>query len=213
MNGEVVKLHLYPRGPDSGFNVYPGFGDRRTFFQTTALAHPMGQPCYIVRAYLPGSEPADNGLPLHRLHYENDDDPERRFGADSVLRFTAPADGDYFVRIGDVRGFGGEGHDYTLIARSLQPDFSVTLDTKDLKIAPGSGKELLFTAKRSDGFDGPIDLEIAGLPGTLSLPARITIEPGQDRAYAMLRASDGFTGLPEADAAKVTITARGRNGE
>ncbi|MDP4583324.1 MAG: hypothetical protein NWT04_05340 [Verrucomicrobiales bacterium] len=213
VNGEVVKLHLYPRGPDSGFNVYPGFGDRRTFFQTTALAHPMGQPCYIVRAYPPGSEPADNGLPLHRLHYENDDDPERRFGADSVLRFTAPADGDYFVRIGDVRGFGGEGHDYTLIARSLQPDFSVTLDTKDLKIAPGSGKELLFTAKRSDGFDGPIDLEIAGLPGTLSLPARITIEPGQDRAYAMLRASDGFTGLPEADAAKVTITARGRNGE
>lgn len=213
VNGEVVKLHLYPRGPDSGFNVYPGFGDRRTFFQTTALAHPLGQPCYIVRAYPPGAEPADNGLPLHRLHYENDDDPERRLGADSVLRFTAPADGDYFVRIGDVRGFGGEGYDYTLIARSLQPDFSVTLDAKDLKIAPGSGKELLFTANRRDGFTGPIDLEIAGLPDTLSLPSHITIEPGQDRAYAMLTAAAGFAGLPEADAAKVVVTARARIGE
>lgn len=213
VNGEVVKLHLYPRGPDSGFNVYPGFGDRRTFFQTTALAHPLGQPCYIVRAYPPGSEPADNGLPLHRLHYENDDDPERRFGADSVLRFNAPADGDYFVRIGDVRGFGGEGYDYTLAARALRPDFSVTFDTKDLKIVPGSGKELLFTANRRDGFTGPIDLEIAGLPGTLSLPSHITIEPGQDRAYAMLRAAEGFAGLPEADAAKVVVTARARIGE
>ena len=25
-NGEVVKLWLYPRGPDSGFKVYPGSG-------------------------------------------------------------------------------------------------------------------------------------------------------------------------------------------
>jgi WD40 repeat protein/mono/diheme cytochrome c family protein len=213
VNGEVVKLHLYPRGPDSGFNVYPGFGDRRTWFQTTPMSHPLGQPCYIVRALPPGSDPGRTGLPVYRLFYENDDDPERRFGSDSVLHFTAPADGDYIVRISDVRDFGGEGYDYTLVSRSLQPDFSVTLDTKDLKIAPGSGKELLFTAKRSDGFDGPIDLEITGLPVTLTVPSRITIEPGQDRAYAMLTAADGFVGLSEEDAAKVFITARGRIGE
>ncbi len=28
--GEVVKLWLYPRGPDSGFKVYPGQGSRYT---------------------------------------------------------------------------------------------------------------------------------------------------------------------------------------
>jgi len=208
VNGEVVKLHLYPRGPDSGFNVYPGFGSRRTLFQTTPMSHPLGQPCYIVRALPAGTEPVSNGLPLYRLYYENDDDSEQRFGADSVLHFTAPADGDYLVRIGDVRGFGGEGYDYSLVTRYLRPDFSVTLDTKDLKIAPGSGKELLFTATRTDGFDGPIDLEIAGLPETLSVPETLTIEAGQDRAYTMLSAAEGFAGLSEADAAKVTITAR-----
>lgn len=210
VNGEVVKLWLYPRGPDSGFEVYPGFGERRTFFQTTALSHPMGQPCYIVRAYPPGSNPAENGLPLHRINYENDDDPERRFGSDSSLRFTVPADGDYFVRLSDVRGFGGEGYDYTLIARKPKPDFSVTVEAKDLKIAPGSGKELLFTATRLDGFDGPIDLEMSGLPDGLSVPARVLIEPGQDRAYAVLRTGADFAGLSKEDAAKVSIVARAK---
>jgi dipeptidyl aminopeptidase/acylaminoacyl peptidase/mono/diheme cytochrome c family protein len=212
VNGEVVKLHLYPRGPDSGFNVYPGVGSRRTWFQTTPMTHPLGQPCYIVRALPAGSTPVSNGLPLYRLFYENDDDPERRYGSDSVLRFTAPVDGDYLLRISDVRGFGGEGYDYSLVTRHLRPDFSVTLGTKDLKIAPGSGKELLFTATRTDGFDGPIDLDIAGLPAHLSVPAGLTIEAGQDIAYTMLSAGDGFAGLSEADAAKVTITARARIG-
>lgn len=212
VNGEVVKLHLYPRGPDSGFNVYPGFGSRRTWFQTTPMSHPLGQPCYIVREFPAGSDPVDNGLPVYRIYYENDDDPERRFGADSVLRFTAPADGDYFVRICDVRGFGGEGYDYSLITRDLRPDFSVAFDTKELKIAPGSGRELLFTATRSDGFDGPISLKIDGLPTHLSVPGELTIEAGQDRGYTMLSAGDEFAGLAEADAAKVIITARGEIG-
>ncbi len=212
VNGEVVKLHLYPRGPDSGFKVYPGFGNRRTWFQTTPMSHPLGQPCYIVRALSPGSEPVDNGLPVYRLYYENDDDPERRLGSDSVLRFTAPADGDYSVRIGDVRGFGGEGYDYTLLARHLRPDFSVALDTKEITIAPGSGKELLFTATRSDGFNGPVSLEIGGLPDSLSVPGGLTIEAGQDRAHTLLSAGKEFAGLTEAEAAAVTITARGEVG-
>ncbi|MEY4568357.1 MAG: hypothetical protein RLY14_3327, partial [Planctomycetota bacterium] len=41
-DGEVVKLWLYPRGPDSGFKVYPGYGSRYTYFDTTATAHALG---------------------------------------------------------------------------------------------------------------------------------------------------------------------------
>ncbi len=208
VNGEVVKLHLYPRGPDSGFNVYPGFGNRRTWFQTTPMSHPLGQPCYIVRALPPGSDPGRTGLPVYRLYYENDDDPERRLGADSVLRFTAPADGNYIVRLADTRGFGGEGYDYTLIARSLKPDFTVAAAWKDLKLAPGSGRELAFTATRLDGYDGPIEVTLAGLPETLSIAQPIVIEPGQDRAFATLRATAAFAGLSKEDAAKVTVHAK-----
>jgi len=207
VNGEVVKLHLYPRGPDSGFNVYPGSGDRRTWFQTTPMSHPLGQPCYIVRAFPPGTEPARNGLPIYRLYYENDDDPERRAGSDSVLRFTAPADGDYRVRLSDTRGFGGDGYDYTLVARSLKPDFNVATAWKDLKLAPESGREIAFTATRMDGYEGPVEVTVSGLPETLSISQPIVIEPGQDRAFATLRSTGTFKGLTEEEAAKVKVTA------
>lgn len=213
VNGEVVKLHLYPRGPDSGFIVYPGFGERRTWFQTTAMAHPLGQPCYIVRALPAGSDPGRNGLPIYRLYYENDDDPERRFGTDSVLRFVAPADGDYRVRVRDTRGFGGEGHDYTLVARTLKPDFSVAMTWKDLKIAPGSGREIGFTATRLDGYEGPIEIVATGLPAGLSLSSPLTIEAGQDRAFALLRADTTFAGMDAASAARISIAARATIGD
>ena len=208
VNGEVVKLYLYPRGPDSGFNVYPGFGNRRTWFQTTSLSHALGQPCYIVRALPAGSDPGRTGLPVFRLYYENDDDPERRHGADSVLRFVAPADGDYLVRVRDTRGFGGEGYGYTLVARALRPDFTVATDWKDFKLAPGSGREIGFTATRLDGYDGPIEVTLSGLPETLSIAQPIVIEPGQDRAFATLRSAADFAGLSEDAAAKVKLSAR-----
>lgn len=208
VNGEVVKLHLYPRGPDSGFIVYPGFGDRRTWFQTTPMAHPLGQPCYIVRAIPPGSHPIRNGLPVYRLYYENDDDPERRLGTDSVLRFTAPAEGDYVLRISDTRGFGGEGFGYTLLTRNLNPDFRVATEWKDLRLAPESGREIPFTATRLDGYEGPIEVTLANLPETLAIAQPVVIEPGQDRAFATLRATGAFRGLSKEDAAKITITAK-----
>ncbi|MCA9055127.1 MAG: hypothetical protein KDA75_14900, partial [Planctomycetaceae bacterium] len=55
-DGEVVKLFMYPRGPDSGFNVYPGTGKRWGYFDTTPLAHALGAPCYVVEPHAPGSE-------------------------------------------------------------------------------------------------------------------------------------------------------------
>ena len=39
-NGEVVKLWLYPRGPDSGFVVYPGRGEPLGLFR-----HHAADPC------------------------------------------------------------------------------------------------------------------------------------------------------------------------
>ena len=39
LNGEVVRLWLWPRGPDSGFQFYPQTGSRRLYFDTTAMSH------------------------------------------------------------------------------------------------------------------------------------------------------------------------------
>ena len=105
VNGEVMKLWLYPRGPDSGYIVYPGSGNRHGYFDTTPLAHPLGQPAYIVEPLAKGEPEIANGLPTFPVHYQNDDESQRRLGRDSKLTFTAPADGQYLARVSDVRGF------------------------------------------------------------------------------------------------------------
>ncbi len=188
-NGEVVKLWHYPRGPDSGFKVYPGFGNRRTYFDTTPLSQPLGGPCYIVKPLPAGSEPSPNGLPVYRIYYENDDDARRRLGKDSLLTFTAPADGEYMARISDVRGFGAaEKFDYKLTLRAPKPDFEIQL-TQNLMVSPGSGKEIEIKVTRKDNFEGPITVDIENLPKGFSASTPITIEAGQDRGFAVLNAA------------------------
>ncbi len=188
-NGEVTRLWLYPRGPDSGYKVYPGEGKRHAAFGTTALTHALNEPCYIVTPLRAGARPVPNGLPVFRLNCENDDDSSRRAGADSLLLFTAPANGDYLVRLTDVRGFGGTNSHYTLAVRERRPDFSVAIEGKDPKISPGSGREISFVAQRMEGFDGPIHIDITNLPAGFTASTPVEIEAGQIRAVAALYAA------------------------
>ncbi|HEX3602144.1 MAG TPA: c-type cytochrome domain-containing protein, partial [Lacipirellulaceae bacterium] len=104
-NGEVMKLWMLPRGPDSGFLVYPGIGANRfTYFGSTAITHALNEPIYIVQPHAPNETLIPNGLPVYTMYYENDDDGWRALGTDSRIAFTAPAEGDYLVRVSDVRG-------------------------------------------------------------------------------------------------------------
>lgn len=209
-NGEVVRLWLYPRGPDSGFKVYPGEGRRHTFFGTTALTHALNEPGYIVVPHPAGSKPVPNGLPVFRLNFENDDDPTREAGADSRLLFTASRTGDYLVRVTDTRGFGGATNfHYTLAVRPSRPDFNVTVEGLNPKVSPGSGRELRFVAKRREGFSGPIRIEIANLPPGFTASTPVEIEAGQMVALATLHAaSDAMSPADAADkAVKLTATA------
>ena len=207
-SGEVVKLWHYPRGPDSGFRVYPGYGNRITYFDTTPLSHPLGGPCYIVQAFAAGSQPKPNGLPVYRLHWENDDSGDRMLGSDSRLHFVAPADGDYIARISDVRGYGGTDYKYSLAIRAPKPDFTVSHNGGKTKIAPGSGKEIEFKATRIDKFKGEIRIEIENLPaGFFSYP--ITIQPEQGRAYLTIHAAEDAVSPKPEEVKKIKISATG----
>ncbi|HEX2749379.1 MAG TPA: WD40 repeat domain-containing protein, partial [Verrucomicrobiales bacterium] len=210
-NGEVVKLWLYPRGPDSGYKVYPGSGKRHTCFGTPALVHALGAPAYVVTPLPPGSQPPPNGLPVFHLNYENDDDSFRRLGLDSLLLFTAPADGDYVVRLTDVRGFGGaKGYGYTLAIRPRQRDFKASTGGGGPKVSPGSGREITFSVERTEGFDGPVRIDAANLPPGFTLSTPVEIEAGQTSAIAVLSAApDAVNPDAGADkAVKITATAR-----
>ncbi len=210
LKGEVVKLWHYPRGPDSGFKVYPGFGKRRTYFGTTGLAHFLGEVCYIVRPLPPGSEPIPNGLPVYRLYYENDDDPQRLLGADSKLTFVAPEDGEYLAKISDLREFGGEKFTYRLMIRQPAPGFSFRLKKSKTKISPGGSKELEFTATRIDGFSGEIEVNLAGLPPGYSASTPVTIQTDQEKAFMVLKTEAGAAAMTPEQLRLISVTATAR---
>jgi len=208
-NGEVVKLWLYPRGPDSGFNVYPGAGKRWGYFDTTPLAHALGEPAYIVQPHPPGTELIPNGLPVFRVYYENDDDARRQLGKDSKLYFTAPADGEYLVKIKDVRGHERKDFSYKLAIRPRKPDFKVTLHGANPTVEPGSGREFRVTVNRMDNFDGPVRVDITDLPPGFHATSPIIIEEGQIEAMGVISADrDAPKPTPEnAKASTVRATA------
>ncbi|MCA9040997.1 MAG: hypothetical protein KDA65_11665 [Planctomycetaceae bacterium] len=208
-NGEIVKLWLYPRGPDSGFRVYPGEGNRYGYFDTTPLAHALQEPCYIVEPYPADANVVANGLPIFKLYYENDDESLRKWGADSKLTFTAPADGEYLVKVSDVRGFQGSDFKYELTVRQPKPDFTVTLHGANPKLKRGAGREIRFTVERHDNFEGPIEIKMTDLPPGMITSSPILLQEGQIEAFGTIYAPADVAALTEENAkqAKVTATA------
>ena len=185
-NGEVTRLWLYPRGPDSGFLVYPGFGERHTYFGTTAITHALGEPCYIVRPVASGIDPTPNGLPVFPVYYQNDDEPSRRLGKDSKLIFEAPKTGDYIVRLNDVRGFGGKDYRYRLNFRPVSPGFTARIENWPTDISPGSGREFTIQVQRNDNYQGPITIEASQAPEGYRISTPIVVEAEQYRAFGIV---------------------------
>lgn len=206
-DGEVTRLHHYPRGPDSGFNVYPGFGKRHTYFGTTGTSHALLAPAFVVQPYSPDAKIVSNGLPVFPVYYENDDDGLREFGADSRLFFDVPGTGRYVVRISDAREFGGEDFHYQLTIRETQPAFAVTHNAAKFSVAKGVGKEIEFQAKRIDGYKGPITIHAEGIPAGYLCSAPVTIQQEQYRAYATLFATDAAVQLTDEQLTAIRFTA------
>ncbi|RMG41315.1 MAG: hypothetical protein D6725_01600 [Planctomycetota bacterium] len=202
-NGEVVRLWLYPRGPDSGFMVYPGQGKRWGWFDTTPLAHALGEPCYIVRPFPPGTRLVANGLPVFKLYYENDDDAHRELGKDSRLTFTVPRDGEYLLKIKDVRGWEGKDYRYTVTIRPRRPDFRVTLQGANPTVPAGGAREFTVRARRIDGFTGPIRIDIEGVPPGVHVTTPLVIEENQIEAKGVMWADEDAP-APKGEAARST---------
>lgn len=193
MNGEICKIFRMPQGPDSGFLFYENAGKRRSYFDTSGQCHAIEDAIYIVEPYKPGTKLVDNGLPVFPLYYANDDESDRKFGADSKLTFTAPQEGSYFVRVRDVRGFSGSDFNYELTIRKPEPDFSVTAKVAQSKIPLGSGQRITLTAHRFDNFAGPIDVKISGLPAGFHVSSPVTIEAGHHIAQAVVYTDRNLT--------------------
>lgn len=105
--------------------------------------------------------------------------------SDSRLSFTAPTTGDYFVRVSDQSGGGGQRAVYRLTAKRQEPDFELYLYPDGVPIwGPGTTAALLVKIDRFEQMNGDISLSIEGLPpgwiGSQTTSRSRGSEPPQD---------------------------------
>ena len=207
LSGEVIKHYQQRRGPDADSQFYPENGNRWAYFDTTSRAHALGEPAYVVVPYAVGTELPNNGLPVFTVNYENDDDSQRKLGKDSRLTFVAPQDGTYFVRVSDVRGFSGDNFKYELIIRRPVLDFKVTVNLKDPTIPAGSGKQFTVKAERIDSFNGPICVDITGMPPGFQVTTPLVIQEGLTEAHGVINALADAPATTEENWGQTKLTA------
>jgi hypothetical protein len=113
--------------------------------------------------------------PKGQVLASNDDDA----GKDAGLVFTPPADGDYVLRLRDLNSKGGDTFVYYLECDWARPDFTLRCDSDKAMIGPGSSTTWYVQVARLNGFDGPVRVEVKGLPkgvtaSELTIPAAMT---------------------------------------
>ncbi len=127
---ELLQIASMPTHPDDDVQLMSYRGGRLTLLDTSARNHSVGEAVYKVEIHPPGTRFEPNGMPAFQIDYVNDDGGPRFGGKDSRLHFEAPADGDYFVRLRDVRGLDGERYAYRLTLREPAPDFEVDVRSR-----------------------------------------------------------------------------------
>jgi len=118
----------------------------------------------------------------------NDDNDDKGAGlltqqADSYLTFTAPADGLYFIHLGDSLSKGGPEYAYRLRISEPMPDFALYATPSGITGRPGAKVPLTVQAVRKDGFTGDISLALKDAPAGFVLEDG-KIPAGQDKVRA-----------------------------
>lgn len=192
VGNEVVQIDRLPFGPDDDV-VFKSFrGVRAPVLETTASAHAVNTPVYKVTVHPPGATFPPNGLPTFALYYQNDDGGPM-FGKDSRLTFEAPSDGDYILRLRDVRGLHGERFAYRLTFREASPDFVLVASAGSLNLPAAGRVPLTVSAYRLDGFDGDIEVTLEGLSAGITATKGV-IQSGQQSTVITVAAPPAAEG-------------------
>jgi hypothetical protein len=84
--------------------------------------------------------------------------------ADSYFMAKLPANGTYYVHIGDTGRKGGEEYGYRLRISAPRPDFELRAVASSTSLRQGNTTGLTIYAVRKDGFDGSINLSLKNPP-------------------------------------------------
>lgn len=156
-------------------------------------------------------------------HYAYDGPPYEAGSADCLGRLDVKETGTYRVRIRDLFGGTRDAPEavYRLVVRKAAPEFALVCWplhmelrngdraalSKPLALRNGGTVGLEVAAIRRDGFDGRIELSVAGLPPGVTATG-LAIPAGQSRGQILLTAADD---APRGLAA-VAILGRGTTG-
>jgi hypothetical protein len=115
----------------------------------------------------------------------NDDYEDKSTGllthhADSWLRAKLPADGAYYLHLGDTQDQGGPEYAYRLRISTPRPDFELRIVPSSINARAGSTLPITVYAVRRDGFSGEIALELKDAPRGFALSGN-QIPAGQDQ--------------------------------
>jgi len=184
---ELDRIDYIPDQPDAD-TILKGFGGLRVaYLGTSSDVHAVNTPVYKAQILPPDAAFPSNGLPVFHLTWRNDDGGPG-YGSDSMLDFLVPADGDYVVHLKDVRGLEGPDFAYRLSIREETPDFRLTAEPANPNIPRGGTTAVTVSLDSIRDFDGPIRIEVKGLPRGVSA-SEATILPGQTSATVVLTAS------------------------
>jgi len=104
----------------------------------------------------------------------NDDHEDKGSGlnthhADSLILTALPADGTYYLHLGDAQRQGGMEYAYRLRISAPRPDFELRVVPSSINAAAGQTVPISVYALRKDGFSGDITLALTGVPRTFTL--------------------------------------------
>jgi hypothetical protein len=201
---ELNRIDFIPDQPDAD-TILKGLGDvRLAYFGTSSDVHAVNTPVYKAQILPPDSDFPSNGLPVFRLDWRNDDGGPG-YGADSKLDFVAPADGDYFLHLKDVRAMEGPDFAYRLTIRDEVPDFELQAEPANPNIPRGGSVPVTISLRSIRGLYAPIEITASGLPKGVSASTG-TIYPDQISTTVVLSAS--ADAAPDAQPAPLSFIGR-----
>ena len=102
--------------------------------------------------------------------------------ADSYLMVKLPADGHYYVHLGETTRKGGPEYAYRLRISPPRPDFALRIVPSSIMVHAERDRFVAVYAIRKDGFTAPIKLQLSGSPAGIS-SSQATLRPTREKVY------------------------------
>jgi hypothetical protein len=99
--------------------------------------------------------------------------------------FRLPANGTYYLHLGDTQGKGGPEYAYRLRISRPQPDFELRVVPSGLNVRAGTTVPITVHALRKDDFTGDITLSLKDAPAGFALSGS-WVPANQDKARLTL---------------------------